>query len=160
MKQAYFSFKKPMKDWFPISYEISIFVRLKQLIYLLLFIFSGWTINTSCTASKENKIEQTWQLLDISNIYPENVFELWEFRGGKFYAFKYTNDSIITTDSITKGWYQVKAGLSSSSVTIQGCNVARFNDKWDIKKLKKDVMILMGTKDNQFVYKEFVKFPK
>jgi len=133
---------------------------MKYFITLVVIAMSAMFIVTSCTSSKENKIEQTWKLLDISQALPENVSELWEFKGGKFYAFHQTNDTVILTDSVDSGWYQVKGGLSSSSVSIQGCSIARFNDDWEIKKLKKDAMILMGTKDNSFVYKEFVNFPK
>jgi hypothetical protein len=132
---------------------------MKQIVSIWgLFIVMG-LILSSCTKMKENKLERTWQLIDIGMELPENVIELWDFKFGKYNRLRLRTDTILPNDTIDSGWYLVKSGLSNTTVTISGCANPVFNANWEVKKLKQDIMILLNTRDNNFLYKEFEKYP-
>jgi hypothetical protein len=132
---------------------------MKQFVSIWILFAVMAIILSSCAKMKENKLERTWQLLDISLELPENAIELWDFKFGKFHRLRMRTDTILPNDTIDNGWYLVKSGLSNTTVSISGCANPVFNADWEVQKLKKDIMILLNTRDNNFMYKEFVKYP-
>ncbi len=141
------------------------YVTLKKLTLMFLFthklfyLLFSLMILMSCTKSTQNKLESTWQLLDISMILPENTIEIWDFNGGQFHRTRITESTNITQiDTIDSGWYQVKGTVLSAKILLDGCGDPAYNSDWEVKELNTDILILLTRSDNNFMYKEFKKY--
>jgi hypothetical protein len=122
-------------------------------VFILLFIFTV-AFTFSCNKIKLDKLEDTWQVTKISEIYNVDTFELWDFENGELTRITKINDSTQVLDTIDVCEYSVK----SSYVTIKRCSILEYNGDWKIKKLKSNLMILINTRDNGFMYREFEKY--
>jgi hypothetical protein len=113
---------------------------------------------TSCKKQRQDKLEDTWQLVKISRNTPANLFELWDFSGGNFTRLTQQVDSISILDTIDSGNYSVEGGLFSPVIKITDCSEIIYNGDWKVRKLKSNIMIILNDRDNLFLYREFVKY--
>ena len=121
--------------------------------FILLIIFTV-AFTFSCNKIKLDKLEDTWQVTKVSETYSTDVFELWDFENGELKRITKINDSTQVLDTIDICQYSLK----SSTLTIKRCSIVEYNGDWQIRKLKSNIMILLNTRDNDFMYREFEKY--
>jgi hypothetical protein len=112
-------------------------------------------ISVSCTKNKLSKLEQTWQMIDISSALPQGTRELWDFNDGKFFRIRTSTASV--QDTIDTGYYEMKSGALKTTVKLSDCKDEGYNNDWKVNTLKKDILVLVNLGD-EFMYKEFKKF--
>jgi len=131
---------------------------MKKAYVLLATVLVIFCFTTSCKKQRQDKLEDTWQLVKISRNTPANLFELWDFSGGNFTRLTQQVDSISILDTIDSGNYAVTGGLFSPEIKITNCSEIIYNGDWKVRKLKSNIMIILNDRDNLFMYREFIKY--
>ena len=109
----------------------------------------------SCSKSAtENKIVGTWQLVDVTNIY-DSIKENWEFGSdGRLLIIEEKNGLPDAKPKSIIG-YEVKSYKKVELYDIDTATVYYYYGTWEIKKLKKDEMIIFldngGIQTREFV---------
>ena len=118
-------------------------------------------IFASCNIKKKSiskRIEGTWEIINIMD--PNDPLkEQWRFEndGDVNYIYRISIDNNISTVMDT-GQYSIESKVFVSYVNIAYMEASYALDgKWEIAKLKKDVMILIQRPDKGggYMYKEF-----
>jgi hypothetical protein len=121
--------------------------------FLIIFlIFAG------CSKLKEDMLEGTWELINVSDIESPDYFE-WDF-----------NNSVLTITRILKsnpsnrvvtdtGLYRLKTSFMSTELRIDNTSVELYNNDWVIIELKKDRFSMKMDIEGGILYREFSKIP-
>ncbi len=118
--------------------------------FMCLFLFS------SCTDKYEERLEGTWEWVDVVNI--NNDFtEEWHFYDYDLTILRYLNANPDSTWVVESGTYYVEWGIFGKYIHIDETELRSYNTKWDIITLKDDQLIISNDIDGGVLYKEFIK---
>lgn len=126
-----------------------------QKYFAYFILISGVIFFISCSKSAtENKIVGTWQLVDVTNIY-DSIKENWEFGSdGRLLIIEEKNGLPDAKPKSIIG-YEVKSYKKVELYDIDTATVYYYYGTWEIKKLKKDEMIIFldngGIQTREFV---------
>jgi hypothetical protein len=120
------------------------------LLFVLLFSFIIITLS-SCNKSVENKIEGTWQRINVIHAN-STEFEYWTFSGGYLYV---TQTGTLGSDTLSYGNYNVDAGLFKKHLIISGSTNTTINNEWVIDKLTSKTLVLDRNEGQAYI--EFTK---
>lgn len=121
----------------------------------LLIIFISLFI-CSCTSKYEERLEGVWEWVDVTDIYTDRVEE-WHFIEYDFMLKQYVKSNPDSIWVYQQGSYYVEWTLFGKYLHISETEIRSYNTKWDIIKLKDDVLIISNDIDGGILYKEFIK---
>jgi hypothetical protein len=104
----------------------------------------------------ENKLEGTWKMIDISNIYDSLSVERWQFDSDNRLKIFHDVNGVADTTPISILHYKAKSYRKLTIEPIDGGGQTEYCREWKISKLTKDVLI-MTYLSGGLVQKEFVK---
>jgi hypothetical protein len=124
--------------------------------FVVIFLLFAAVVTSSCTKMKKDKIDETWRLIRVDEDSTVTWFELWQFEGETVYMTTRPSGG-TNIDTIGSAEYEVKSGLSKTTVTFKNCSNATYNGDWEVLKLNKEIMVILNRTDGDFIYREFVK---
>ncbi len=123
--------------------------------FLLLII-----IASSCNKQKIERVEDTWRLVRVSKIKEVTHHEEWDFTDGIITMVEFPIDSAVSyPDTLGTGTYIFDPAFTKLFVEVEGIvqGRERYNGKWRILKVNKDILILFKKDDVAWLYREFVR---
>lgn len=123
--------------------------------YFVFFIFIASVVFfISCSKSAtESKIEGTWQLVDVTNIY-DSIKENWQFGSDNRLLIIEEKNGVADPNPKTIIGYEVKSYKKVELFEID-TTIFYYYGTWEIKKLKKDEMVIFldngGIQTREFI---------
>lgn len=131
-------------------------MKTKKIIFFILTVILISTFLSCSKSNTEHKLQGTWKVIDVSNIYDTTWIEKWQFSTGnklKIYATVNGVDDLDHASNLTYKTTSYKKVLISSS---DSTNYSHYCREWDILELKKDILIMSYTHGGIY-QKEFEK---
>ncbi len=114
---------------------------------------------SACTKTYEERLEGVWEWVNISDI-DDDVVEEWHFINNEFSIERYNVNNIDSVWIYERGSFFIEANLFGKSLHISETSINSYNTKWDVIKLKDDILIISNDVDGGILYKEFIKLNK
>jgi hypothetical protein len=115
---------------------------------------------SSCNKQKIEKTEDTWRLVRVSKIKEVTHHEEWDFTDGVITMVEFPLDSVVAyPDTLGAGTYVFDPAFTKLYVEVDGIGQGRerYNGKWRILEINKDILILFKKDNVAWLYREFVR---
>ena len=120
----------------------------------------GAVLLGACTQDYEPMIEGIWDEINVEDIEASREQE-WHFKGNVVKIFRYDkNDPDKKLYPVDNGRYLVRKTPQGAKLRLTEMGDNRFNNDWEIIRLRKDKMIISVEVPGEVIYKEFIKRTK